>query len=500
MEQLFLGGVENVWPNPQLMVGANKIWFLGKNNIHLVDPYTFELYSFDIKSGYSGTTEAEIPTGTGPWQIADMQESWLMTNGRCTVLWFLHKAIQGDTDYVRMFSNPTCEAAAFYKGRVVLGGFNVRDYRSAAWDGFWQDQESLYSGGSGYTASRDLYDGDGQKRMPVGSNFLWYSQVGGGDILMQFEQSIANETINPDNAGGYDEDTPFVMDTLLRNDSGWVPVPIIGYVRQLKQLGDYLICYTDNGVWAYRHVSSPVSMLAPVAIPALSMVGIANKGAANGNLERHLFVDRRGSLWVINKDLSVECLGFEEFIYPLTQDQGGVIVSFVQNPQLLNPYGEFHISDSEESYVLTEQGLGGPMAQAISSACYYGGGLIALGTEITNDSDVEAIYESEIFDFDRAGIKSIRNVGVRATDDQTSLNRTNIQVRIAYRFSGSEQFSYTPYKPVNKEGWVYFPVGGIEFKLVVKTLNIHRTTFSGIEFEYQLDDSRYRRSISVNGT
>ena len=89
------------------------------------------------------------------------------------------------------------------------------------------------------------------------------------------------------------------------------------------------------------------------------------------------------------------------------------------------------------------------------------------------------------------GIRSIKqitsvNLGVTATSTDT------VSVRIGTRYSGTGSFSYSAWKTVNKEGFVYMLVSGVDFKLCVKSEDNKWGTFklSNVSVNWQLSDKR----------
>ena len=127
------------------------------------------------------------------------------------------------------------------------------------------------------------------------------------------------------------------------NEAGFRNIPWEGTVLRVKKLGKGVVVYCENGI----------GVLVPFAQTfgwdILTEVGIPAKSAISGNDNIHVFVNTAGELCRINKDFSLEVLGYSEYMSLMTA--ASIVVE--HNPVLR----EFHISDPTYAFILTEQGL-----------------------------------------------------------------------------------------------------------------------------------------------
>lgn len=120
-----------------------------------------------------------------------------------------------------------------------------------------------------------------------------------------------------------------------RNESGYRRDPFGGEVYHVRRLEDNVVVYSSKGITMMHPVSGPASTF---GFKELHDVGLANRGAVNGNLKEHLFVDVDHYVWKLNKG-GLTRLGYQEYIDNLVY--GDIIVNYDSDE------GDFYISAAD---------------------------------------------------------------------------------------------------------------------------------------------------------
>jgi len=292
-------------------------------------------------------------------------------------------------------------------------------------------------------------------------------------------------------ADTYSTTQEFLLDTLKKNQWGFAQVPVRGGVRVMKPLGGYVVCYLDGGVCAFTPVSTEYAdTMQRVRVPGLETVGVAHSCVA-GDENHHIMLDQSGGLWHIDKDLRAEYLGYLEWFRVLLPDPT-LVLSHSQDPRDLSGFGEFYISARNKTYVLNHRGLF-ETEQRVTSATFYQGQTIGFASQMSDEDHIGRIGV-DLFDLQGPGLKTVTAVELRVTETrEVETNTAGLQVALDYKTKKSSQWVTTAYRPVNAEGYVRFPVTGIEFRLRVKTTKWSRVALGGLTIDVQYSDARYRR-------
>jgi len=485
-ELLYMYGIQFDYSFPQMFVGKAKALLCTRDSIYMVNIDTWDsLYKLTLYDIDNPSQEASIQPGNY-WHLIDLEESWFLTNGASTVFFSGKDVMTGGDEKVYIKNGMPVSCGSYYKGRVVLGGFDYTRFWDSTWQSFWNSWQKKKKD-TGLDFSRE--EAEGSIDMPVGKNWIWWSSIGGGDTQLLFSSSLLDSGYV---GSTYGSDKPFVFDLLKRNEQGFSQLPFTGQVIKLKELGDYLIAYTKTGVIALKHVGLEIgSTLAQVTIPELEHVGLYSTGAVDGDRNHHVFLDPSGFLWELGRDLSVVPLGYREYLYPMI-DQNPVIY-FASRPWGIDQYGEFFICTSDKTYKLVKNGLM-ETGQRLSSARYIAGTCVGICTEYSDEK--EAYFATDVIDFSQPGYKTINSVVVLNTEIRTS-DKPKVYVAIDYRYRQSGEFVTGEYRQCNYEGVATFPVSGVDFRVRVKTDNFRRIDIGTVRINYQVNDRRFQRSISV---
>ena len=290
---------------------------------------------------------------------------------------------------------------------------------------------------------------------------------------------LMNDRVN------YSVTRPYFFEMIRRNDIGWMPLPCRGAVKKLRHLDNVLIAYAEDGIFALIPMAEPA--------PGFSMKRLSNFGIHNswdvgiGNKE-HIFVDVSGRLWRISEDLSLTLLDYREYI-KLNND-GTSPYNYIS----FNPVeDEYYIGGKVASFALTKQGMSrinktvlSPTIAGAESDSTFGD---FQGFHLSH-SDIDRFeIETEVFDIDLRGIKTITFINLGVTIDSGK----TVEVKVFSRYSKSGGFFDNGWKTVNNEGSVYSGASGVDFKIGIRTgssSDYQSLKLSSMSISWKLSDKR----------
>ena len=167
----------------------------------------------------------------------------MLFNGASTVFHTSHDKMFGMTDKVFVQDDVWIETGCEYKGRALLAGFDNTKFWNIQWQHFFESWAGKYDLG----LDLDLAFQD---------NMVWWSTIGGGDLLWLFYPYLHMTGINSIE-DAYTMEKPLIFDYLKRNECGFMPMNWQGRVRHLIPFRDVVMGYGDNGVSALRSVVDP---------------------------------------------------------------------------------------------------------------------------------------------------------------------------------------------------------------------------------------------------
>jgi hypothetical protein len=254
------------------------------------------------------------------------------------------------------------------------------------------------------------------------------------------------------------------------NEAGFRNIPWEGDLLRVKKLGKGAVVYCENGIGVLTPFEQTFGW------DTLVEVGIPNKAAIGGNENIHVFVDSDNNLWRLSKSFNLEKLGYREYMGLMTA--ADIVVE--HDPVLR----EFHISDDDYGFVLTEQGL---------ASCYQEVTTIANDNGVTygvfdDQEDSEARIITDTVDFGLRGLKTLELI-------ELGVNHTSGDVNAftQWKSNKTSSFSTSPSIIVNPNGVANVKVTASEFRIGVTFDN-----YAGVELDYmtmrvKLSDKRYVR-------
>lgn len=482
-DSLSLAGLVLNWPEPRLYRGAKRTIMSYRQDLFYVDERDWTFQQMEIYDYKNQSTQMQ-PLAGGLWQMIDFWDTWFMTNGKSVVFHSNKPIVMETADKIFVSNAIRATAGCAHRGRALLAGFDP----DKTWHGYFNafafaaTNATLLNG----TSLKSL-DTDKHLFRTFDNNFVLWSSIGGGDLLCFFDDFVDNIFNNSWVEGsGYNiTDRPYFVEFLRRNDWGFMPMPWQGVVRQLKPLGKAVIVYGDGGVTAMIPYSEPTPTY---GMQHISGIGIACTGAVDGDDLQHVYVDQEGTLWMIDANLTTTRLGYKEWF----QDMLGTDIVVTFNPQ----YREWYICNGFKTLLLTQSGLT-RCGQLVTSGFWAQGAMLGLGQhELAMDR--RAVVVTDSFDMGTQAIKKLGYVEVGFRD--RSVFET-VQVAVDYRYQHTNDFVRTPFRSINREGMVYFPVSGCEMRLVLKYADFENAEPPDYCYvRWQLSDKRYVRGQHAGAT
>lgn len=429
-------------PFPQFFKGKEITLCCDSTNVFVVDSGwdldTLATHWSNASSYYNlySTGDADtIPNvGGTPWQFADFGDTWILFNGECQLIH--SRWLSATKAFVQ--DSVTMVAGCHHKhnGRLIVGGFDSSDYWTK-WGTEWSDWVGK---ASDWGFSRGSPD----------TNWVWWSSVGGGDLLFFFLPDLAKYGLENTTLRGvedaYDPDSPFWRFFWLRNSQGMMPMPFQGTVWNLRPMGQVVMVYGSEGVAALVTASDPYPTYGLAGV--MNSLGIMSRNAVSGDESKQVFVDAEGVLWMVGADLQLSRLGYKEYLSALT---GEVTVSH-------DPHEDrFYISGSNASYMLTQHGLCRHKQKVSSLVRDEDNSSYLLGSA-DSPADPGATLLTEVFSFGRnvTALKEVQVVGV-ATQA--------VSVTPKYRFDTTDSFSSGTAATLDGRGKAHLTTSGMEFQL-----------------------------------
>lgn len=442
-------GIELDWPFPQLVRLKQFTFLLGADYIFSVDEDTLDLTQLTTYDFHSTSAEKVISTG-GYWQFADFWDTFVLTNGSCSI-WY-----DRFTDKLLVETSVRFLATEDYKGRAIFGGFNPDYNKSSAWAAYWTAVASSEFG----TTPKNL-----------NWNWIKWTSIGRGfDVLVKADMSQLD---------------------LLKNDFGEMPMEDRSAIVSLKKFKQRLVSYSLRESVLLSHKSSPLNTISPDDFEVSP--GVVNVGGVAGDRNNHVWVSSDKELWWLGSNGPTN-LGYQEFLQSMT---GDIIVS--HNPVT----GSFYIASQDKTFNLTwnkaknsPQGFS-EVEQRITSCISAGSVAYSLGSAVDDVSTVWGLVTDEI-DLSRTGDKTIGWIVFHGTEGRLDETPGTVQVRIHWKLDYRKDFGQSNWRTVNKYGACYFPIIADRFKVEVKGSDFREIKINRISGTYQLQDNRFTRGINAN--
>lgn len=456
-----LANLTITWPFPQLFRGAAVTLLADRTALYSVTEGT--PWTKTAITTYNQVTEAtKAITAGGAWNFIDFYNTWVLLNGTCAVYKMNWEGMTGGTNLVFVNDEVGVGAGCTFKGRMVLGGFS-NGFFSDDWKAILEPMAAELD--SGLSTALEL-----------GSNFIWWSAAGGGNLAWPLIPPAAMYGwLNT-----HTVEQPLFLDYMKRGDSGFMPVPFQGSILALRKLGNGLMIFSQNGVvFANSYLQPAVTF----GIRPLVTTGLLGRGAVGGDDQGLVFLDQSGALWQARPTdggAQVERLGFTEFF------DDYLAQTFVISMDPLERI--FYISCATASFML-QGGKLSTLTQKVTSAEFAAGGVVGVGTGTATTFEVL----SGPLNMNSVEQKTIHTVKVSYDDI------TDLQVRVLYRYDHGA-WSTTDWYGVNAEGVATVIVAGTDFKVGIKGTLGGDSEITDVQVSWKNTDKRSQRAANANST
>ena len=253
------------------------------------------------------------------------------------------------------------------------------------------------------------------------------------------------------------------------NEAGFRNLPVEGDVLRVKKLGKGVVAYCENGIYVLTPFNQTFGM------DTVMEVGLLNKGAVAGSENIHVFVDKEKQVWRINKDFSLQLLGYKAYMDLMTA--ADVVVEHSPTQR------EFHISDTSYGYVLTEKGLS-QCYQEVTTVAETGG--VTYGV-FDDQGDSEGRIVTDILDFGIRGRKTLMLV------ELGGYSASAISAAVDWRSDIAGSLTRSPSVPVNYSGAATIIVTASEFRVALTFTDYSDAVLDYFNMRYKLSDKRFFR-------
>jgi hypothetical protein len=263
----------------------------------------------------------------------------------------------------------------------------------------------------------------------------------------------------------------FVLDE--NNEAGYRRCPYGGVVLNVRRLGDFVVGYSSKGVVLMAAVNEPV---ATFGFREMSPVGLINKGALNGNLDRQIYVGEDYVLREVTKD-GVKELGYQYYLQQLTGED--IIISY--DPAK----NDFYIGNSTHTFLLSATGMTEVLQHP--SAVWRSNRMSYMMPDAV-DGRIPTIT-SEPIDMAYAGQKTVATIET----DAMVVDEAKAGVDTTYN---NILWQLATYKDMNNQGVAAIMVSGNAFRVSLTFDSIYNNTrISYIKVRFKMTDLRGMRGV-----
>lgn len=388
----------------------------------------------EVKLFNSTSHPALITAGGGPWSFVDSHGFWVVCNNDNILI----RNVESDQKVYKM-PDTVATCCCSYKGRMLFAGFDGgNDY------GLWGT---------------------------LPTNSVWWSSIGGGNVVELFRKNLRLSS---------------VMDDLTkRGDSGYAVMPWRGNILQMAPLGTGVVVFGEEGVAALIQYTEPIPTFGTQ--PIKTQVGLSSRAAVGIAPDRLIYIDRSGSLWIIDQEFKATRLGYEEYFQPIVHQY--IVISY--DPHM----DEFWIGTPERCFVFNSHGLG-EVNRIPTTINYVDGGLVGVQYyqktfSVFNPGEHLDDFSIALstFDMQNREVKTIHSVEFGLTDP------TKVETRILYRYDKAAAFESTEWKTLDRNGYAVMIVSGVEFQLQMRTEEYSDTLLDYININWRQNKKKSIRDL-----
>jgi len=264
----------------------------------------------------------------------------------------------------------------------------------------------------------------------------------------------------------------------LSNEAGYRRDPFGGVVYHVRRLGNKVIGYSSKGIISLDPVTDPVPSF---GFTELSNVGLINRGAIDGDLDRHIYVGTDLVIREVTRE-GVKELGY--FLYMSDLDSvKDIIVKYDRIKK------DFYIGNDEQTYLLSPYGMTQvpQHPSAIWTMSEVDDDVVMLPNTI-DDPYVPMISTGKL-DMGYRGSKTIFSVEADASFT------FNPEVAVGW-LNAFDVWGWGSYVPLNTEGIAVNITSGNNFIIMIKFEYVMVSiTLTYIKVRYKMTDLRGIRGV-----
>ena len=451
-----------VW-GAQLLRGKVYTFLASDHAVWIVDESDWSTVQQKLHDYLTDAPSYVLPSYGGHWHMADAGKFVMLFNGEVIVFISGAETMFAEEAKFYVVSDRTVNTGCYFKGRILMAGFSPTDFWADAWQ---STMEGLTS-----TLAFDI-----STLMGVEKNFVYWSSIGGGNVLDIFYPERAIKGLIKEYKEGLSD--PLFLDYWRRNDCGLMPATFQGGVQCLKPLGNEIVAYGEDGISIFTPATEPTPTF---GVRHVASIGIHGRRAIGGTDSQHVFVDKEGVAWSLSTE-GLKRLGYEEFTAGMIDET--IIVTLDERNN------EYYISDGNETLLLTSQGAGKSPYHPISLVLVEG----QLAGIYNSDASTEGIVVSDIFDFKNADFKTITTIELGMYKKETA----NAYIALDYRYSGYGDFTRSTWMKVNDAGWVRMQITANQFRLCIKISDYENFKLDYANIKWQQSGHRTIRGLHAD--
>jgi len=248
-----------------------------------------------------------------------------------------------------------------------------------------------------------------------------------------------------------------------------------GIVYKVMKVGNAVGVFGSGGISILLPVSEPMVTFGKKNI---SFLGIASGNHIAGDDSLVVFVDHYRDLWMMDSKFNLKKLGYRSWLSGLASS---FKISYVPEKK------RFFISDNTICYVLTESGMYSCHQQTPAVGVYQG----ELWGFVRDSGDYEWRVETDEIDFKQRALKTLQFIEVHGASEQT-------ETLVKYRNNiADDEFKELPWKKLNNQGIVYYPVSASDFKVSLKGDDYRESDYllSSLKLRVKQTDKRNIRGL-----
>ena len=257
----------------------------------------------------------------------------------------------------------------------------------------------------------------------------------------------------------------------LENEAGYRRCPYGGEIFHVRKLGNNVVGYSSKGITLLSPVSDPV---ASYGFNEMYDLGLINRGAIDGNVSGHVFVDEEFNIVSVDEK-GINVLGYRQYMIQLGIDED-IIINYDSTK------GDYYIGNSEKTFLLSSNGL--TELNQHPSAVWQGGYMLP---DIVDER--LPIITTESFDMQYKGQKTVSVI----ESDIYSVNDAEASVDYAFDLNNWNSANFTP---INNMGIATIAAVGNRFRFKLRFSDINDNFRIGyIGVRYKMTDLRGIRGV-----